>query len=52
MQNAVFMQKLKCQRYLSRVKLGPFLVKHSNLSQLVDHAASTYELHDEEDMFL
>ena len=52
MQNAISMKKLKCQRYLSCVKLGSFLAEHSHLSQLVEHVASTYILHHEEEMFL
>jgi len=52
MQNAISVEKLKCQRYLSRVKLGSFLTEHLHLFQLLGHVASTCVLHHEEEMFL
>ena len=52
MQNAICIEKLKCQRYLSRVKLGSFLAEHSHPFQLLGHVASTYILHHKEEMFL
>jgi len=52
MQNAMSVEKLKCQRYLSRVKPGSFLAEHSHPLQFIGHVASTYVLHHEEEMFL
>ena len=52
MQNATSVEKLKCQRYLSRVKPGSFLTEHSHPFQFIGHVASTYVLHHEEEMFL
>jgi len=52
MQDALSVQKLKCQRYLSCVKLGSFLAEHSHLFQLLGHVTSIYILHHEEEMFL
>jgi len=52
MQNAISVEKLKCQRYLSCVKPGSFLAEHSHPFQFNGHVASTYVLHHEEEMFL
>jgi len=52
MQNAISVEKLKCESYLSRVKPGSFLAEHSHLFQLLGHVASTYVLHHKEHMFL
>lgn len=52
MQNATFVQKLKCQSNLRCVELCSFLHEHLYLLHLGHQAASTWVLHYEKQVFL